>query len=415
MLFSEDSDLDLLLATLGTFAVLAFALKPAVEELGAPWGPILALAAGFPTLINLVRYKRARWGCAFVPLGLGLWGVAFLAGASGLVQALLILLPNLAFYLYVTVGKPIRARREAAQALREIATSDDPLRWAPHLSSPDPAVRLSAAQALGGAPWGAVAPLLGSPLAGEDLAARQASADALRAQAGGAAREGVLAWLAAEARRPQAGLPAAGLLAELSPDEAYALLGREARDPALVLAVADGLLHGRPLDPGAEGPLDPALLAPGGDPHVAAPLLVEVLTQGASAELRGDAFLLAARFAAEDPRLAHDLVCALRASQGPATAEELALLGEVGSAEDALRAAAHVGEEDYDLAAVALEACEAIARRAEDDLGEALGEVQAALRAGIASIRERHPAGENRLADQLVSRLETLSEGLGGK
>lgn len=411
MLFSEDSDLDLLLASIGTCAILAFALKPVVEQLGVPSGPLVALAAGFPTLINLIRYKRARWGCAVVPLGLVAWGGAFLAGASPLVQALALLIPNLPFYLFVTVAVPVLARQRAAQALSEIANTSDPAALAPHLGAPDPLVRQAAGEALGRLGWGQVSGHLGAPLAGEDLGARQASADAIRAQAGGPERAAVLAWLEAEARRPAAGIPAAGLLGELSPDRACALLERAGRDPSLVLAVADGLLHGRRLDP--EGPLDPAEADQGGDPHLAVPLLVEVLTRSAEADLRGDAFLLAARFAAEDPHLAQELACALREETGSPSSEELALVGEVGSAGDVLRVSAYVGAEDYDLAAVALEACEAIARRVEDDFGPARAPLLAALRTGATAIRARHPVGENRLADQLVARLEVMLAGLG--
>lgn len=406
MLFHKDSQLDLLLAVLGTFAILVWALEPVVRLVGPPWGTVLAIAAGWPTVANLLRYKRAPMGCAVVPTGLIFLLIAKVANLAPEVQAFALLIPNLPFYLWISLIKPLAERRGAVNALGQIDSSQDPALWARYLDHSTLAVRLAAAEALSGRPFGEVSGFLGAPLESKEAGVRGAAAQAIRALAK-KEREAVALWLQTQAQASPAegtpagadelGLPAAGLLAELDPVRAEAVL--EAKpSPGLSLAIGEGFLY-RTKESESE------------DFGRAAALLVEVLGTSPTDGQRGDAYYLSARFSDESPALSAALVEALRQREGTPSVEELALLGELGSeGQDALRAARYTGQEDYDLASAAAEAVEAIATRAES-LQPAESEVKSALAGARDEIRERHPAGENRLADQLVERLEGILSG----
>ncbi|MBL4846393.1 MAG: hypothetical protein JKY65_12770 [Planctomycetes bacterium] len=394
MLFERDSEFDLLLAVLGTLGLLVWALEPVVRLVGPPWGPLLAIAAGWPTVANLLRYKRAPMGCAVVPAGILLFALARATNLAPEIQAFGLLIPNLPFYLWVSAIKPLLERRAATTAIASIAASDDPTAWAAYLEHPRLQVRHAAAQALATRPFADVSGLLASPLQSVEPGVRGAAAETIRA-AGLREKDSVAAWLSEQAQGGSAGLPAAGLLAELDPALALKLVTPESSH-TFRLAVAEGLLHRQPLDG-----------------ESAAPLLVTVVTSGESKDQRGDAYYLAARFSSEDEALTNALLAALREREGVPSVEEVALLGELGrNGGDARRAAAYTGLEDYDMAAAALEAVEAIARRTENALGEGQAEVVAALSNSKESIRKRHPEGENRLADQLLDRLETLLDSL---
>lgn len=398
MLFDKDSELDLVLAVIGTMVVLIWALGPVVEGVGPPWGMVLAIAAGWPTLANLLRYKRAPAGCAVVPTGLLLFLGARLANLAPELQAGALILPNLPFYLWVSAIKPFAERRAAVNALGEISASQDPTVWASYLEHSALAVRFAAAEALSRRPLAEVEGFLAAPLESEDPGVRGAAAQAIRALA---LREPVAVadWLTGQAtskgdsKAGESGLPAAGLLAELDPERAEVLL--EGSSTGLRLAIAEGLLYR-------------SKESEGDDFGRAAELLVEVLGTSTVDGQRGDAYYLAARFSEESPVLSAALLAALREHEERPTVEELALLGELGQdGKDALRAAIYAGEEDYDFASAATEAVEAITTRV-DSLGSAAAEVKRVLTAARDAIRARHPEGENRLADQLVERLELL-------
>jgi hypothetical protein len=398
VLFDQDSELDLVLAVIGTMVFLVWALSPVVQGVAPPWGMVLAVAAGWPTLANLLRYKRAPIGCAVVPAGLLLFLGARLAGLAPEIQAVALMLPNLPFYLWVSAIKPLAERREAVNALGEIGASQDPTLWAGYLEHPALSVRFAAAEALSGRPLAEVEGFLGAPLESEDPGVRGAAAQAIRALAQ-KEREPVAEWLQAQAAASggpegsESGLPAAGLLAELDPARAEALL--EGASTGLRLAIAEGLLY-RAKESGGE------------EFGRAAQLLIEVVSTSQVDGQRGDAYYLAARFSVESEALSAALLGALRERSERPTVEELALLGELGQeGRDAVRAAAFAGEEDYDFAAAATEAVEGITGRA-GSLGSAEAEVESVLTSARDAIRERHPQGENRLADQLVGRLEVL-------
>lgn len=398
MLFEQDSELDLVLAVIGTMVLLAWGLAPIAKGVAPPWGMLLVVLAGWPTLANLLRYKRAPIGCALVPAGLMLFVAARLAGAELEVQTAALMLPNLPFYLWVSAFKPLAERRAAVAALGEIDASQDPALWARHLEHPALAVRIAAAEALGKRPLSEVSSFLGAPLESEDAGVRGAAAQAIRALA---QREpaAVADWLHAQAAASagpegsESGLPAAGLLAEQDPARAKTLL--EGASSGLRLAIAEGLLYRS-----KETETD--------DFDLAAQLLVEVVSTSAVDGQRGDAYFLAARFSEESPALSAALLDALREREARPTIEELALLGELGQdGKDALRAAGYAGDEDFDFASAATEAVEGIVVRT-GSLGTAEAEVQRLLTAARDAIRGRHPEGENRLADQLTERLESL-------
>lgn len=401
MLFDQDSELDLVLAVIGTMILLIWGLGPIVQGVTPPWGMILAIAAGWPTLANLLRYKRAPIGCAVVPSGLVLFLGARLADLAPELQAAALMLPNLPFYLWVSAFKPLAERRAAVNALGEIGASQDPTLWARYLEHPALSVRFAAAEALSGRPLSEVSGLLSAPLESEDPGVRGAAAQAIRGLAL-REREAVAEWLQAQASAGAAaggdaasetGLPAAGLLAELDPARAEQLL--EGASSGLRLAIAEGLLYR-----GKE--------SQGEDFGRAAELLVEVVSTSAVNGQRGDAYYLAAQFSEESEVLSAALLSGLRAREERPSVEELALLGELGQdGKDALRAAGYAGEEDYDFACAAVEAVEGIMLRT-GSLGTRQTEVLGVLRAARDAIRERHPEGENRLADQLAERLESL-------
>lgn len=160
MLFSQDNDLDLFFALGGVVIGLMIVLRPAMSELGQPWGTLLAIAVAVPTVSNLLRYKSAPLGCAVVPLGFLLWVVAWQLGRTWTERALLLGGPNLVFYVWRTAWRPWRLKHLAQQALGAIGGLGTTAELAPYLCHADGAVREAAASKLSERPADEVLPAL---------------------------------------------------------------------------------------------------------------------------------------------------------------------------------------------------------------------------------------------------------------
>lgn len=91
----------------------------------------------------------------------------------------------------------------------------------------------------------------------------------------------------------------------------------------------------------------------------------------------------------------------------PPTVELLWLLGLTGQPSDAALAARTVAAETFDVASASLSAVEELLDRGEPADRAPLDE---ALRSAREKIRAIHPPGDNRLADELVARIEDLGQ-----
>ena len=123
LLFSPNSDLDLLAASLGLMVLLAVTVGPALAEIATQQlnvALLLGTVVGVPCLINLLRYKRAPWGCAVLPAGFFLYLGAYFAGFSGVTRTLLLGAPNALFLAYDLVFRPLRLHAAAQAALAQV-------------------------------------------------------------------------------------------------------------------------------------------------------------------------------------------------------------------------------------------------------------------------------------------------------
>ncbi|RMG19125.1 MAG: hypothetical protein D6731_00325 [Planctomycetota bacterium] len=367
LLFSPDSDLDLLFAVLGLIVLLALTVGPALQEL-AEERPGLALGllalAGLPALVNLLRYRRAPWGCAVLPAGFLLYGLAFAAGLSGVVRTLLLAAPNVLFLFWDGVLRAVRGRVRAAQALQDVARAAEPTALLPYLADRDARVAAAAAEALGRFSPEEARDALQAAVAGEDLALARAAARALPAVA---ADPKALDDAAADSR------------------------------PEVRLALAEGLLHAR-----------------GGDLVRCARLLAELLGADDESVRQGalDAFDAPAAPAEQVAALAPLLRAALRealSADAVASAERLWALGEVGAAEDAELVAEALAASRPEVIAAAVHALSSLAGGGDAAIR---ARAASALEAAHARLRGEHPLGENPIADRLCGELESLATAL---
>ncbi|HBP16438.1 MAG TPA: hypothetical protein DEA08_01420 [Planctomycetes bacterium] len=401
MLFSQDNDLDLFFALGGVVIGLMIVLRPAMSELGQPWGTLLAIAVAVPTVSNLLRYKSAPVGCAVVPLGFLLWVVAWQLGRTWTERALLLGAPNLVFYVWRTGWRPWRLRQLAQQALGALGGLGTTDELAPYLRHAASEVREAAASKLSERPPDEVLPALDPYLQGTEPEPRRAALRTLELlgdRGGDAARERLLALVSAEGVEARAAAEAATVLGSLGPSASAELHGDPR--PEVRLGLAEGL-RGR--TPPAASEAAGLLVGVAGSPDAPEALRVAALEAGdvpseACAGMWREAMRAALRGYA--------------ASAEGATAEVLWLLAEHGEPQDAPWAARFVSAGEYGLANAGVEALEQIFNRCDAQLGEAAHETHGLLRAAVASVREVHPAGDNRLADLLVERLEGLLAGL---
>jgi len=380
--------LGILLLLLGLF------VAPAVGELQADhpgWAAVLAVAGGVAPVANLLRYRRARWGCLALALGVTGYGGLWLAGRSTVACAWAVAVPNGLFLLGDLGLRPLVAHlqgRAAAARARSAATAAEA---AAVLVHPAAEARAAAAEALGRFAAAEVVP---------------AAAAAVRDAPAGRRGE---AFAVLAARRADALAEVTRALEALLAAEDAAVAG----DAAWELARADPAAAAR-LAPSADRPavrlgFAQGLVAAEAEPEQAAGLLGGLLSDPETpGEVSSDALDTLAG-------LPGDLVRAeLRTRLAEAaTAELLWGLVEHGRPEEAPLAAEHVAAPDYATANAAVEAVAAILDRADDDLGPAAGPTRERLAAGRARVREVHAPGDNRLADGLVGALEELEAALG--
>ena len=412
MLFSQDNDLDLFFALGGVVIGLMIALRPAMSELGQPWGTLLAIAVAVPTVSNLLRYKSAPLGCAVVPLGFLLWVLAWQLGRTWTERALLLGGPNLVFYAWRTGWRPWQLARLARQAIGEVGGLGSASELAPYLRHAAGEVREAAARKLSEQPPDEVLQALDPYLSGGEPEPRRAALRALELlgeRGGPGARERLGALISAapsEDAGPAAeasedagpAAEAARVLGSLGPSACAEFTGDPR--PAVRLGLAEGL-RGR--TPPAASEAAELLVGVAGSAQAPEPLRVAALEAGdVPSEASAGPWREALRVALRDYA---------RREEG-ATPEVLWLLAEHGEPQDAPWAARFVAAGEYGLANAGVEALEQIFNRCEAQLGDAARETHGLLRAGVASVREVHPAGDNRLADLLVERLEGLLAGL---
>jgi hypothetical protein len=232
---------------------------------------------------------------------------------------------------------------------------------------------------------------------GADLVARVVAlaADASRARSVGAACALGRA-LPAEARDHAAVALVSRLVA--APGEALGSFGAALRavDPAPA-RVAEALE--RETRPEARIALAAAIA--GSEPGASA-LAAVLANADLSRELRGDA--LDALDAAA-PAAVRPAVVAAFPKEGAPTPELLWALAACGEPRDLGLAAPHVAAADFPVASAA---CEAAGQLLERGLPEDARALAAVLARGRESLRAVHPPGDNRLADDLVLRLESL-------
>ncbi|MEZ6188897.1 MAG: hypothetical protein R3F62_28325 [Planctomycetota bacterium] len=332
------------------------------------------LIVGVP-VVNLLRYRRAPWGC--LPLALSVLTAAglFAAGVDPLAGVIAVAVPNGAFLLGELLLGPSLRRARRARRLAELEDDALPLsRVLVLLGDREDEVSERAAKVLASRSWADVGLALAEPLASR--------------------------------------LPPRGLLPALeqhaAQDPATVRPWIEARLPGARFELRQGLgrllgLHGGALPEDLDGRLGHALGQLEVDARAGGAALVATL-----AEPRATPAQRQAALEALDRAPADDVLAAARAAldAGPGTAELAWVFHDLGQAPDGPRVARLLGSDDYDVANAAVDALAGVLGRGK------LGEHEAATLAGVetarAQLRAEHPPGENRLADGLVQALEEL-------
>lgn len=421
MLFDPRSNFDLFLALGGVVLALVMVLPPAVAELGVErghWAALLCAGVAIPLVANLLRYRKAKLGCAVVPLGFVLCGIAWGLQRPWTERALLLGAPNLLFFAWEFGVAPLVAWRSALAGRSAVAAAVEARELGPYLAHADPMTRALAGEALAKMPWRDAIAELGPAARSEAQEVRDAALYGigfLAAQpdaAGNGARE-LLLELAGGAD-PKPAVEAAHVLGELDPGgEACRRLIESKPSSAVGAALVVGRLERRAIH-GEEGErIATVIVATLADPEAPDGSVESVLEAIDPEE---------GVFTAGDPEdtewtealdvfrgtLLREARGALH--NGGVTPGLLWLLVGHGLTADAPLAASAVASEDYPTAVAAIEAVEAVTSRADDDLGEHAVATRAALTAGRDRLREVHPPGDNMLADRLVARLEGLLE-----
>lgn len=290
------------------------------------------------------------------------------------------------FALGVPLVRAVQRSRSRAEGLAAVAAAGSaPGSLALQLEHPEPEVRQAAATALAAAPPSEALATLRPRL----LAASEAAPEgALLALAGLAARDsaraGALELFEAAARAPGEVAPAAAAegWAALAPAAARALEADPR--PIVRLGLGTGLLRS--------------------EARAGAALLLELVAAGdVPVELREEA-LDALDAAPADAGLGERAGEHLRA--GRVTPELLWVVAERGGPAELLLAADHLAAERYETAWAAMEAVAGVLRRHPQLPGPAVSEARTRLEAGKAALRAVHPPGDNRLADELIGRIE---------
>lgn len=360
-----------------------------------------ALVAGAALLGPFYALTRvAATGCAGLVAALALHLVARALERPALEAWLLFAAPGLANLMWGVGLRPVLERLEAGRAMGRVDATTAAVKLAPFLAHRAAAVRAQAARRLGGlCPPAEALPLLIEASARGQHDERRAAYAALLALArhpdgwkpvGDLLRERVRDQddaRAAAAAETLAQLDALGdLVASEAPNE-----GR----PAVRLAYAEGLLRATSASDGT-----------GSRCSLAATLLAQLLADPSTdAAVRASALEAMDRVPGREARAA---ACPLLA-RPEVTPELLWVFAEHGQPEDAPLLARWVAVDAYEACNAAIEALEGIVSR-KADLAAHAAATRAALEAGRARLRGVHPAGDNRLADALVGRIEALEE-----